>query len=111
MPRYTVLAPGFMHGRTYAPNSKRSIVHTESPLDPIPSWLKEIREETTEERAARIESEKLQAEIDADKLKQDADLTGDMTFMNQQPPNPDTSIADDVAPAPVVESQSVVETL
>jgi len=44
MPVYNVIAPGFMHGKLYAPNHpRRHTMTTAKPLKPVPSWLEPVK--------------------------------------------------------------------
>ena len=53
MPSYEALSNGFINGTTYGPNTRRPIVQTDAPLNPVPSWLKPIAEETQAQRKRR----------------------------------------------------------
>ena len=46
MPKYTVIQDGFHGGMLYSPNGKRRTLTTAKPLDPVPSWLKPVKEAT-----------------------------------------------------------------
>ena len=71
MPRYKVLAPGFMHNTTYSPTG-RDVVITDRPLDPVPTWLKAMEEETHAERKRRLDREAKQAKRAREKASKDA---------------------------------------
>ena len=68
MPSYEVIATGFIQGAMYGPNNpRRNIVNTDAPLNPVPSWLKPIKEETQAQRTRRNKAsaeEKAKAEQD-----------------------------------------------
>lgn len=54
MPSYKAKADGFFDGSLYGPNHpRRRIVHTDTALKPVPSWLEEIKEETQAQRKRR----------------------------------------------------------
>ena len=45
MARYTVLQPGFINSVLHKPDHPRhGVVTTDSPLDPVPSWLELIKD-------------------------------------------------------------------
>lgn len=79
MPSYEVLEKGFMYGRIYDPKGKRRVLHSDTPLNPVPDWLKPIKEvvETAAEKKARLAAEKKAAEqAQANKVEVNA-----VTFM------------------------------
>lgn len=39
MPSYKVIRLGFFDGRLYDPEGKRTVLHVEKELSPVPSWL------------------------------------------------------------------------
>ena len=43
MHQYKVISKGFMNGMSYDPEGKRRILYSETPLDPVPAWLKPIK--------------------------------------------------------------------
>ncbi len=71
MPGYKVLEKGFFGGMTYDPEGKRKELHTDKPLDPVPSWLEPLPEETAKTRDTRLRKEKKQQKKNTDKNKQD----------------------------------------
>ena len=71
MPRYKVLKPGFYSDRLYDPNGKRNELTTDKPLDPCPSWLESIKEESATARKKREAADAKAAKEAADKAKED----------------------------------------
>ena len=67
MPRYEVIAPGFMNKTMHRPGSKRhGYVYTDKPLKPVPSWLKLAKAETLAQKKKRHK-------VEADFMKSDAE--------------------------------------
>jgi hypothetical protein len=90
MPRYRVIAKGFMNGRMYDPNGKRKILYTDKSfprkgskkVEAVPSWLERMEEEPIADKATRETAEQEAARIEAEKLAEDEnDKT---TFINDE---------------------------
>ncbi len=75
MPMYKVIAKGFHHGELYDPEGKRKTLHVDKPFNkknPMPKWLSEMPKESESLKAKRLAYKKAQAELEAEKAKQDA---------------------------------------
>lgn len=89
MPRYQVLEPGFHGGKTYSPLGKRKVLHTDKPFpsknkkEQVPSWLKRVKDETAEEKEARLLAEKYADKQGAEKSEQDEKDIQDASFMGE----------------------------
>lgn len=54
MPRYKVIAPGFINKTLHKPGHPRhGFVVTDKPLKPVPSWLEKVKEETARQKSDR----------------------------------------------------------
>jgi len=63
MPTYKAIADGFINGALHGPNNpRRNVVHTDTPLNPVPAWLEPIQEETQAQRKRRMKSTEKAAE-------------------------------------------------
>jgi len=80
MPTYEVIEQGFFKGQMYDPNGKRRVLQTDTPLKPVPKWLKAVKDvtETAAEKKQRLADEAAQAEVNAQN-KRDIDA---VTFQN-----------------------------
>jgi len=55
MPRYKVIAPGYMNKTLHKPgNPRHGFVITPKPLKPVPDWLELVKEETQKQKSARV---------------------------------------------------------
>jgi len=80
MPTYEVIEQGFFKGQMYDPNGKRRVLQTDTPLKPVPKWLKAVKDvtETAAEKKRRLADEAALAEVNAQN-KRDIDA---VTFQN-----------------------------
>lgn len=85
MPQYQVTAVGFYNGVMYDPDGKRKTLTTDKPFpkDKIPSWLKAIKPETTDQKKKREAAEKKAAEEAADKADADEKDIADASFLGE----------------------------
>jgi hypothetical protein len=67
MPAYKAIAPGTFDNVYYAPGSKRDVLVTDEPLNPIPKWLTPTNERSQKATAAT----KRQQAADTEKKKQE----------------------------------------
>lgn len=82
MPSYTVLQRGFYDNKLYDPEGKRRQLSTDSPIDPLPSWLEPIKE-TAKDAKNRKERDR-KATIAAKKSKdKDTEEIQGASFMDE----------------------------
>ena len=80
MPRYLVKENGFWAGTLYSPTGKRPILITDKEINPCPSWLEPIKDETAAQKGARTKAEN-KAKEEADKrAEKDAADIASVTF-------------------------------
>jgi hypothetical protein len=81
MPSYRVKNPGFFDGVLYDPKkSHKSIVDTDMPLNPVPSWLELIEDEKPVQRKARKAKTAAKKKANAEKAEEDAKEVDAVTF-------------------------------
>jgi len=81
MPSYKATATGFFDGTMYGPDHpRRTVVTTDKPLNPVPSWLEPIEEETQAQRRRRTKSVEVAKakKADDEKAIESASYTEDM---------------------------------
>jgi hypothetical protein len=97
MPRYKVIAPGFFNGKTYNPNGKRRVLHTDKPFpkstkgvkkgetaqEMVPSWLKRLPDESLADEQKRKDAEAAAALAAKEKAENDRKDIGDASFMGE----------------------------
>ena len=86
MPRYKVTAPGFMGSVLHQPgHPRKGVVTTDAPLDPLPSWLTPMKEETAAQKKKREKAEAKQVKAASDKKEQDKVDIDSVTFTEPAP--------------------------
>jgi len=81
MPKYKVIEEGFYNGKIYKPDGKRSFLHTDKPLKPVPSWVEVMKAETAAQKKKRVAAEKKADAAAKKKAESDKKDVDDLTFM------------------------------
>lgn len=82
MPRYRATQKGFINGRLYGPGTKRPTVHTDMPLDPVPTWLEPLEAESPDEEKQRKRRESAQKRAATKAKKEQDNLEQGVSFVS-----------------------------
>ena len=81
MPSYKVKEKGFFDGRLYDPEGKRTELHVDEELKPVPKWLGPIQSETPAQAKKRKTAEAKANKAAADKAAADKKDITEASFM------------------------------